>query len=87
MFKRRKERDDIRGLEGIVTFYNQHNALHAERVLKWEGLKVALVPGPREISPNCGVALRFEYSRRESVERLFTESRIQYEAIHHYPEE
>jgi hypothetical protein len=86
MFKRKKERADTRGLEGIVTFYNQHNALHAERVLKWEGLKVALVPGPREISPNCGVALRFEHHRRESVERLFKENGIQYEAIQHYPE-
>ncbi len=78
---RRRGAGDAAGLDGIVTFFSSHHALHAEEVLKRNGIRAALVPGPREISPNCGVALRFEWSDNKQVERLFAETRIQYERV------
>jgi len=73
-------------LEGVVTFFSSHHALRAESVLKKGEQPVRLVPGPREISPNCGVALRFDYSARDLVARLLSDSSVQIEAIHFYPE-
>jgi hypothetical protein len=73
-------------LEGVVTFFGSHHALRAESVLKKAGQAVRLVPGPREISPNCGVALRFMHEKKEEIADLLQRGAVQYEAIHHYPE-
>ncbi len=85
--KRRKDKKvfDLVSLDGVATFFGSHHALKAESVLKREGLKAVLIPGPREISPNCGVALRFEYVLKEKVIKTFTEYYVHYEDIHHYP--
>jgi hypothetical protein len=73
-------------LEGIVTFFGSHHALRAESALKKAGHVVRLVPGPREISPNCGVALRFVYERQQEIAAVLERSSVQYEAIHCYPD-
>ncbi len=71
-------------LDGLVTFYASHHAMRAEKALKKEGYVVALVPGPREISPNCGVAMQFEYRFAEQVGQALARNKVQIEAIHHY---
>lgn len=71
-------------LDGLVTFFASHHAMRAEKVLNKSGLSVALVPGPREISPNCGVALQFEYRCHDLVWDLLSHNKVQIEAIHLY---
>ena len=73
-------------LDGLLTFFGSYHALRAESVLKKAGHKVRLVPGPRAISPNCGVALRFAHERKEETAALLEKSSVQYEAMHDYPE-
>jgi hypothetical protein len=73
-------------LEGVVTFFSSHHALRAESVLKKAEHHVRLIPGPREISANCGVALRFDYAAREPVAALLAANGVQIENIHLYPE-
>ncbi len=72
-------------LEGVITFFGAHHALKGEKVLAIENIKVLLIPGPREISPNCGTALRFDFSEKENVGRLLEQNNILFENIHHYP--
>lgn len=71
-------------LDGLITFYASHHAVRAEKVLKQLGLMVLLVPGPRQISANCGVALQFEYRLRQQVEDALRQHKVQIEAIHRY---
>ncbi|MGQ9617165.1 MAG: DUF3343 domain-containing protein [Spirochaetota bacterium] len=85
MSKKGKSKFDVSELEGVVTFFGSHHALRAEEVLKKNGLKALLVPGPREISPNCGVALRFDYREKDRIVSLFNEYFVHYEEIHYYP--
>ncbi len=87
MIFRRKatHKEDLSSLEGVVTFFSSHHALKGEHVLKASGLKAALIPGPREISPNCGTALRFAYAEKDAVCKLFKQHFVQYEGIHYYP--
>jgi hypothetical protein len=73
-------------LDGMVTFYGSYHAMRAESVLRKAGFEVRLVPGPRAISPNCGVALRFDHGKRPDVQAALAEGSVQVEAIHHYPE-
>lgn len=85
MFGRKRQEAVHTGLEGVITFFGSHHALKAEKVLKDSTKPAALIPGPRDISPNCGVALRFDYLDRENVSILLEEKHVRYEAIHHYP--
>jgi len=86
LFGRKETAGRREGLEGVITFFGSHHALRAEGVMKRAGFPVRLIPGPREISPNCGVALRFSYDRREEALTVLKEGSVQYEAVHHYPE-
>ena len=76
---------DLASLEGVVTFFGSHHALRAENVMRKNGYRAILIPGPREISPNCGVALRFDYEKKDEVVKLFSENYVHYEDVHHYP--
>ncbi len=70
--------------DGLVTFYASHHAVRAEKVLTKNGFNVMLVPGPREISSNCGVALQFEYRFIDQVRDVLEKNKVQIEAIHQY---
>ena len=82
----KSRRIDLRMLEGVITFFGSHHAIRAEGLLKRQEIKAVLVPGPREISANCGVAVRFDFNRREEAEALLREHMVHFEGIHHYPE-
>jgi hypothetical protein len=69
---------------GIVTFFSSQHAVQAEAVLKRAGLAVELIPGPKDISPNCGVALKCDLGDLAAVETLLSEGGVRYEAGHSY---
>jgi hypothetical protein len=71
-------------MDGLISFYASHHAMRAEKVLGEAGFLVALIPGPRELSPNCGVALRFEYTRSETALAILAGKKVQIDAIHEY---
>ena len=54
-------------------------------MLSNNGIDVILIPGPREISPNCGTALRFDYSKSQKAAEVLKENNVLYEQIHYYP--
>jgi Putative Se/S carrier protein-like len=69
---------------GVVSFYASEHAMRGERVLQRADLPARLVPGPREVSPNCGVAVAFLWEDEPEVERALNEARVRFEAIHPY---
>jgi hypothetical protein len=69
---------------GVISFYASEHAMRGERTLERAGLAARLVPGPREVSPNCGVAVAFRWEDEAAVEAALTEARVRYEAIHPY---
>jgi len=83
---RKSKNIDLRTLEGVITFFGSHHAIRAEGLLKRHEIRAVLIPGPREISPNCGVAVRFDFNRKEEVSHLLHEHMVHFEDIHHYPE-
>jgi hypothetical protein len=70
--------------DGLLSFFSSHYAIRANTVLKRVGVKSELIPGPKELSPNCGVALRIEYERREEVMRILSEKKVQIDDVHFY---
>jgi Putative Se/S carrier protein-like len=71
-------------MDGLISFFASHHAIRAETVMKRNGLHAELIPGPKELSPNCGVALRFEYARRSDVLELLAARKVRIEGVHFY---
>jgi hypothetical protein len=69
---------------GVVSFFASEHAMRSERVFQRSGIPARLVPGPREVSPNCGVAVAFVWEDEPRVAQALADSRIRYEAIHRY---
>lgn len=63
--------------QGVVLFHTTSAALRAEKVVQKAGLKVKLIPTPRELSSDCGIALRFELDDREAIEQLLEDARVE----------
>lgn len=71
-------------MDGLISFFASHYAIRAETVLKREGFASRLIPGPKDLSPNCGVALRFEYPQREKVLAVLAAKKVRIDGVHHY---
>lgn len=71
-------------MDGLISFFASHHAIRAEAVLKRNGLAAQLIPGPKDLSPNCGVALRFDYAMRENVLALLAAKSVRIDGVHLY---
>jgi hypothetical protein len=69
---------------GVVSFYASEHAMRSERVLQRAGLQARLVPGPREVSPNCGVAVAFDWDQEPEVVQALKDAKIRLEAVHRF---
>ncbi len=67
---------------GFALFPNTSSVMRAEKVLKKGGVVVKLVPTPRELSSDCGMAIRFDVQDKERVRQLLLEARVEAEGIH-----
>ncbi len=65
--------------QGVVLFHTTTSALRAEKILQKAGLSVKLIPTPRELSSDCGMALRFELPDWETVEKGLAAARVECE--------
>lgn len=54
----------------VALFPSVHHVLAAERAFQKTGLWCDVVPTPRELSSDCGVALRFRSSESEAARAL-----------------
>ena len=71
-------------MDGLISFFASHHAIRAETVLKRGGFHSQLIPGPRDLSPNCGVALRFDYAQRGDVLELLAAKKVRIDGVHFY---
>jgi hypothetical protein len=71
-------------MDGLISFFASHYAIRAEAVLKRNGLAAQLIPGPKDLSPNCGVALRFDYAMREDAVALLAAKNVRIDGVHFY---
>jgi hypothetical protein len=67
---------------GVVLFYTTSSVMRAEKLLKKEGCIVKLIPTPRELSSDCGIALRFDWNQCKYVRSALETARVEFEAIY-----
>ena len=63
--------------QGVVLFHTTTSALRSEKILRIAGLNVKLIPTPRELSSDCGIALRFELSDKDEVEKRLASAGVE----------
>lgn len=70
----------------VATFHSVHDALHFEKIVKAEGLKIRLIPVPREISSSCGISAKFTPELREQIEAIIKREQLEVDGIHELKE-
>jgi hypothetical protein len=69
-------------LYSVVLFHSTAHAMRAEKVLVRAGFKIKMIPTPRQLSSDCGMALRFDQPDKERVAATLLENRVPTNGIH-----
>jgi len=67
---------------GVVLFFTTSAAMRGEKVTQKAGLDVKLVPTPRQLSSDCGIALRFSWEQADDVRRCLEDKRVENDGLH-----
>lgn len=60
----------------LAVFNSAHRVMKAESILKSRGLSILLIPAPRQLMTDCGLALRFGPEIRDEVMRILSEEQL-----------
>ena len=66
----------------IVILQSIHHVLRAEKVLKKTGTSFDLIPVPRQISSDCGMAVAVNLRDKTSVYEILRRAKISIEALY-----
>ncbi|MCL4499840.1 MAG: DUF3343 domain-containing protein [Chloroflexi bacterium] len=66
----------------IVTFPSTHAAMKAERTLAEKKVPIVMIPVPRFITADCGIALRFPAEKRDEVEQALNRAAVDFKRIY-----
>lgn len=66
----------------VAIFNSIHRVMKAEKILKRMGYKILLIPAPRALHADCGLAIRYAECDRTEVEGALTENRLLPDEIH-----
>ena len=66
----------------MAIFNSVHRVMKAEKLLKGEKIPMLLIPAPRALSSDCGLAIRYADSDRERVEALLASASLKPEEIY-----
>ncbi len=68
--------------EYVAIFNSIHRVMKAEKLLKERRLAILLIPAPRVLKSDCGLALRYSEAEREGVLRALAEEDLAPEEIY-----
>lgn len=66
----------------IAIFHSIHKVLKAEKLLKQASLAFLLIPVPRQLTSDCGLALRYAPEARAEIEALLREANLPPAELH-----
>ncbi|RII25062.1 MAG: hypothetical protein CXR31_15550 [Geobacter sp.] len=66
----------------VAIFNSIHRVMKAEALLKGRSVPMLLIPAPRNISADCGLAIRYAAADREVVEAALAEAGLVPESIY-----
>lgn len=57
----------------LAVFNSAHKVMKAEDLLKSRGFRILLIPAPRSMQTDCGLAIRFNEEQRDGIMDLLAE--------------
>lgn len=69
-------------LQAVVVFDTTSAAIKADKAVRRSGLDAKLIPTPRHLSSDCGLALRFLRSDKDRMGTVLSEAGIEPAGIH-----
>jgi len=63
-------------MKSVFVFESVHRVMKAEKLLKGKGIKIDLIPVPREISSDCGVAIELSADSEKEAFHLLEENKV-----------
>ena len=72
----------VREGEYVAIFNSIHRVMKAEKLLKERRLPILLIPAPRALTSDCGLAIRYGAADRDEVEKLLAEAGVAPEEIY-----
>lgn len=66
----------------MILFDSTHHVLAAERVFKARGVWCDLLPVPRDLSADCGMALEFRACDLEAARKAIADLRVRPRAVY-----
>jgi len=57
----------------VAIFHSVHRVMKAEKILHDQQLNILLIPVPRQLSADCGMAIRYPHERHSEVKRVLAE--------------
>ena len=72
---------------GVALFFTTSAVMQAEKLLQRHGIAVRLIPTPRTLSSDCGIAIRFDDGLVDRVCALLLDANLESAGIHSVPEE
>ena len=58
----------------VAIFHSIHRVLKAEKILKHKNVDFLLIPVPRQLTSDCGLALRFSPEVKETLLEILVEA-------------
>ncbi len=65
----------------VVLFHSTNAALRTEKLAADAGIRVKLIPVPRQMGSDCGVCIAFDPADRARVEELLHYNAVPFERI------
>lgn len=66
----------VKDKEVVAIFHSIHRVLKAEKILKAAGADFLLIPVPRQLTSDCGLALRIKPEHYDAVFAVLTEQEL-----------
>ena len=66
----------------VAIFHSIHRVMKAEKLLKQAGKPIMLIPVPRELTSDCGLAIRFASELRDEIEALLAAEGLKIQELH-----
>ncbi|HZV82326.1 MAG TPA: DUF3343 domain-containing protein [Geobacteraceae bacterium] len=66
----------------VAIFNSVHRVMKAEKHLKEQKLQILLIPAPRALSSDCGLAIRYAAGEREQTEAVLRAAGLAPEEIY-----
>lgn len=66
---------------GVVLVPSVSHALRAEKLVRAADIACKLIPTPRQLSSDCGTALRFPWAEREAVQAVVDAAGLDHDGL------